>query len=79
MDQKINNTIKQLYYDQDNGFKSIRNIVLDVKQIKPDIKYNQVRDWFLTKVENKTKDVRGFNSYVAPGPYHELQLGFFEN
>ena len=42
----INNTIKQLYNDQDNGFKSIRNTFLDAKQIIPTINYQDVKTWF---------------------------------
>ena len=77
MDQNISNTIKQLYYNPDNGFKSIRNTFLDVREIIPDIKYKQVQQWFLANVERKTKDVRGYNSYVAPHAYHQYQCDIF--
>ena len=70
----IYSTSKRLYFNQETAFTSIRNAYLDVKQIMPGIKYNQVKDWCLTNVERETRDVRGYNSYVAPHAYHEYQV-----
>ena len=33
-----------------------------------------MKDWFDSNVEKKTKDVKGFNSHVAPQAYHQYQV-----
>ena len=75
--QDINYTINQSYYDQDVGYQSVMKTLLLVKEIIPDIKFNQVKERFLTNVERKTRDVKGYNSYVPQRPYHQLQIDIY--
>lgn len=74
--EEINKIIKNQYYSRD-GYKSMRNTFLDVKKVNPDIKYSQVKEWFETNLERKTKEGRGFNSFVAPEAYHEYAVDLF--
>lgn len=76
MDKELNTMIKQIYYSPD-GYQSIRNTYLQVKQVKPDIKYDDVKKWFETNIQRKTKEGRGFNSFVAPEAYHEYAVDLF--
>ena len=63
-----------MYFNQDPGFNSIRKTIWDVREIIPNIKYDQVRDWFLTNVEQKTRDVNCYNPYVALHAHHQYQV-----
>ena len=54
--------------------KSLWATSLDGRERIPAININTAKDRYAKHVERKTKDVRGFNSYVAPGPFHQYQV-----
>jgi len=68
--------IRSVYFSND-GFRSMNATFQDAKAKEPSIKMADVKDWFSKNVAKKGKDIRGFNSYVAPGPYHEFQVDLF--
>ena len=65
--------IRQIYYDSDNGFGSIKSTYDDAKKILNTITYNDVKDFLERQKSRQTKGYRGFNSYVANEPLEEIQ------
>ena len=66
--------IRQVYYDSDNGFGSIKSTYDDAKKILNTITYNDVKDFLERQKSRQTKGYRGFNSYVAHEPLQEIQI-----
>ena len=66
--------IRQVYYDSDSGFGSIKSTYDDAKKILNTITYNDVKDFLERQKSRQTKGYRGFNSYVAHEPLQEIQI-----
>ena len=66
--------IRQVYYDIDAGFGSIKSTYDEAKKILNTITYNDVKDFLERQKSRQTKGYRGFNSYVAHEPLQELQI-----
>jgi hypothetical protein len=66
--------IRQVYYDSDSGFGSIKSTYDDAHKILNSITYNDVKDFLERQKSRQTKGYRGFNSYVADKPLAELQI-----
>ena len=66
--------IRQIYYDSDSGFGSIKSTYDDANKILNTITYNDVKDFLERQKSRQTKGYRGFNSYVANEPLQELQI-----
>ena len=71
-DQK-DKIIKSVYYN-DQGYKSQYQTYIDANSKEPSIRLKDVRDWFTRKVERTRKEGRGWNSFVAQGPFQEYQF-----
>ena len=65
-------TIKRVYFDK-SGFGSRRNTLADAKKIDNSITDADVKE-FLNKNTEQKKQLKGFNSFVAPYPNYEYQL-----
>ena len=70
-----NDVISKIDFDK-SGYGSIQNTSKDVKQVDKTIKLDDVKAWFISNVEQKTK-YSGQNSYVAQKPYEESQVDLF--
>ena len=70
-----NDIVRKIYHDK-SGYGSIATTYKDAKQKEQSITLNDVKEWFQKNIEQK-KQLRGTNSFVAPHPYFEFQLGFF--
>ena len=66
--------IRQVYYDVDTGFGSIKNTYDDAHQILNNFSYENVKDFLERQKSRQTKGYRGFNSYVAREPFQEIQI-----
>ena len=66
--------IRQVYYDTDTGFGSMKSTYDDAKKILITITYHDVKDFRERQISRQTKGYRGFNSYVAHEPLQELQI-----
>ena len=68
--------IRIIYYDADGGFDSIINTCRKANKVLNTITVAEVKAFIeKQKGSNKqTKPYKGFNSYVAPGKLHEIQI-----
>ena len=67
--------INDVYYNE-SGYGSIAATHQDSKKVDNTITLKYVRDWFNRRIE-KTSQPKGMNSFVAPEPFYEFQLGLF--
>jgi hypothetical protein len=74
-DKDKNDIIDKVYYDP-AGHSSIRKTYEDAKKLDKDIKYVDVKAWFEKNIE-RTTQLKGYNSYVAPEPKFGYQIDFF--
>ena len=63
-------------YFEPSGYGSIQSTFKDAHKIDKTIKLVDVKAWFTSNVEQKTK-YSGQNSYVAQKPYEEFQIDLF--
>jgi len=68
-------TIHKVYFDP-AGYGSIQHTYRDAKQYDKRITLNDVRQWFHKNIE-KTKQLKGSNSFVPPYPFYEFQIDLF--
>ena len=66
--------IRTIYYDTDDGFDNIKTTYEKSKKVLPSITLDDVKTFLSKQTIRQKKDYRGFNSYVADKPLHELQL-----
>ena len=68
--------IRSIYYDADDGFDSIISTYRKATKVLNTITVAEVKAFIeKQKGSNKqTKPYKGFNSYVAPGKLHEIQI-----
>ena len=74
MDNK-NEIIGKIYTDP-AGFGSIQNTLKEVRKLDKSITREDVKRWIEMNTHRKT-NLRGYNSYVSPGPKHEYQIHLF--
>ena len=67
--------IGKIYYDK-SGFGSKATTLRDAREKDKTIKMEDVEAFFRKNVEQK-KQLRGYNSYVAPNKDHEYQMDLF--
>ena len=65
--------IRTIYYD-DDGFDNIKTTYEKSKNVLPSITLDDVKQFLSKQKIRQKKDYRGFNSYVAEKPLHELQI-----
>lgn len=64
--------INKVYFDK-SGFGSKSNTLRDVRETDKSITMDDINEFFRKNVEQK-KQLRGYNSYVAPRKDHEYQM-----
>ena len=69
---KTEDIIKKVYFDR-SGFGSKKITLEDSKKIDKTIKMGDINDFFNKYVEQK-KNLRGYNSFVAPEANYEYQI-----
>lgn len=67
------NIIRQVYYNED-GFGSITETYRKANNILNTITVANVKEFLDKQKGRQVQDYRGYNSYVAPEPLHELQI-----
>ena len=67
--------IEKIYTDP-AGFGSVQNTLKEVSKIDLSITKEDVKRWIEMNTHQKT-NLRGYNSYVSPGPKHEYQIDLF--
>jgi hypothetical protein len=67
--------IEKIYTDP-SGFGSIENTLKEVRKIDKSITRKDVQQWIENNTHRKS-NLRGYNSYVSPGPRHEYQIDLF--
>ena len=72
---KKDDIIKFIYTDK-AGFGSIANTLKAARKKDPSITRQDVKDWIEGNMDRKT-DLKGFNSYIPPGPHYEYQIDLF--
>jgi hypothetical protein len=75
-DREKDRIISKVYF-ADGGFGSARETLKDVRETNPEITLKDVQEWREKYIPRKAP-MRGFNSYVAPGPKHQFQVDLFE-
>ena len=71
----MSDIISKIYFEP-SGYGSIQSTFKDANKIDKTIKLDNVKEWFKSNVEQKTK-YSGQNSYVAQKPYEEYQVDLF--
>ena len=74
--EEINRIIKEAWTNQSRGFGSKKSLLRDAKQMEPEIKANDVNEWWDKNRERKNK-MYAYNSFVPPHPLYELQVDLF--
>ena len=74
-DKTKNDIIDKIFYDP-SGHASIRKTYADANKIDKAIKYADVKAWFEKNID-RTTQLKGYNSYVAPEPKFEYQIDLF--
>ena len=64
-----------MYFDK-SGHGSIKTTLDDARKVDKSININDVKQFFTNNVEKKD-NLKGFNSYVAPGNNYEYQADLF--
>ena len=72
---KKDDIIKFIYTDK-AGFGSIANTLKAARKKDPSIARQDVKDWIEGNMDRKT-DLKGYNSYIPPGPHYEYQIDLF--
>ena len=67
------NIIRQVYYNED-GFGPITETYRKAHNILNSITVANVKEFLEKQKGRQVQDYRGYNSYVAPEPLHELQI-----
>ena len=75
MDENKDKLISNIYYSP-GGYGSVKNTYNDVVKKDFSITLDYVKDWFKRNIE-RTTQLKGFNSYVAPRAYYENQVDLF--
>jgi hypothetical protein len=73
---KKDEIIKFIYTDR-AGFGSIADTLKEARQKDPSITRQDVKDWIEANMDRKT-DLKGYNSYIPPGPHYEYQIDLFQ-
>jgi hypothetical protein len=65
------------YYNERYGFGNMSEQLKEAKKLNPDITLDDVKNWRDKNIE-KTKQLKGYNSFIASNPKEEYQidLGF---
>ena len=71
----MDDVISKIYYDK-SGFSGIKTTFEDARKIDKSITLDKVKEWFKQNVEQK-KQLKGYNSFVAPRAYYEYQFDLF--
>ena len=70
-----NDIISKIYFDR-SGFSSKKVTLQDAKKVNKNINMNDVDEFFKKNVAEK-KQLKGYNSFIAPYAYYEYQMDLF--
>ena len=73
--QNVNQIISKVYYDK-SGYGSLKTTLENVRKTDKSITNNDIKKFFQENVEQK-KQLKGYNSFIAPYPYYEFQCDLF--
>ena len=71
----INEIISKIY-NEPSGFGSLKTTLEDARKIDKSITNEDVKKLFRENVEQK-KQLKGYNSFIAPYPNYEFQIDLF--
>ena len=71
----INEIISKIY-NEPSGFGSLKTTLEDARKIDKSITNEDVKKFFQEHVEQK-KQLKGYNSFIAPYPNYEFQIDLF--
>jgi len=71
----INEIISKIY-NEPSGFGSLKTTLEDARKIDKSITNEDVKKFFRENVEQK-KQLKGYNSFIAPYPNYEFQIDLF--
>ena len=63
-------------YDLDMSYQSINRLCKEAKEMDEDIALAYVKGWY-NHFNDRTTQLHGFNSYIAPSPNWEYQIDLF--
>ena len=75
MARPIDDITRDIYFKED-GFGSMKETLEEARKVNPAITLEDVRLWKEKLIPRKAA-MRGFNSYIAPGPKHNFQVDMF--
>ena len=75
-DTKEKNKVIKQVYESPEGLASMQKTYEKAKQQLSSITQKDVKDWFDSNVERKTK-MRGWNSYISPKVCDEFEMDVF--
>ena len=70
-----NDIISKIYFDR-SGYGSKKITLQDAKKVNKNINMNDVDEFFKKNVAEK-KQLKGYNSFIAPHAYYEYQMDLF--
>ena len=70
-----NDIISKIYFDK-GGFGSKKTTLVDAKKVNKNITTKDVDEFFKKTVAEK-KQLKGYNSFIAPHAYYEFQMDLF--
>jgi hypothetical protein len=76
----IEESIKNAYYDEEDGFGSMAKTLKDAKKYNDKVTIDDVKNWFAKHIGTK-RQLKGYNSFIANQPYeyYQMDLFFFED
>jgi hypothetical protein len=63
-----------LFYDIDKGYVPADKLLKQAKEIRPEMKIQEVRDFVNKQPSREKKKYKGENSFIAKGPLDEIEL-----
>jgi hypothetical protein len=70
--------LKDVYYDLEQGYGSVKNTFDRAKEINNNIKLDDVKKWMSQQQNAQIKGYRNYNSYVAPFSRFQYQMDIMD-
>ena len=71
--QRRIDAIEKVYYDNNTGYRNLKETWKAAKAIDASVKEKDVKEW-KERLEAQKKQVPGYNSFIASKPYEEFQI-----
>ena len=72
-EEKKRVVIESMYYNNETGYRNIKETWKAAKLVYNSIKENDVREW-RARAEAQKEKVSGYNSFIPSKPYEEFQI-----